>query len=221
MKYFDKDFLSFFKELAENNQKEWFHANKKRYEQSVKKPFNNFVQFLISEIQKKDKEVQVEPKDCILRINRDIRFSADKTPYNTHVTAIISKVGKKDKSIPGVFIRLAPDKVTLIGGCYMPDKEQLQGIRTAIVKQDKTFRKIIQDKTFQKVFGSIQGDQMKRIPKEWQNAAEKEPYILNKQFYYMTEEKSNLITSDKLAKTIMQHYETMRPLNLFLQKAIS
>ena len=103
MQYFTEDFINFFKELAANNHKEWFHENKKRYESSVKKPFTVFVGKMIEEIQKVDADLMIEPKDCILRINRDIRFSKDKTPYNLHYTAFISRGGKKDKSIPGFF----------------------------------------------------------------------------------------------------------------------
>ena len=105
MKYFTSDFVEFFKDLAKNNQKEWFHENKKRYEASIKNPFTLFLKDLIAEIQKFDSELHIEPKDCILRINRDVRFSKDKTPYNLHYTAFISKGGKKDKSIPGFFLR--------------------------------------------------------------------------------------------------------------------
>ena len=90
MKYFSSDYLEFFKELAPNNNKDWFDKNRKRYIDSVKEPFKKFVTDLIQEISKVDDEVQIEAKDAIFRINRDIRFSKDKTPYKLNNSAIIS-----------------------------------------------------------------------------------------------------------------------------------
>ena len=66
MKYFTKSYIQFFKELEKNNNKEWFHANKKRYESDVKLPFENFVGDLIDEIEKHE-DLDIQPKDCILK----------------------------------------------------------------------------------------------------------------------------------------------------------
>ena len=71
------EFNQFFKELAANNHKDWFDLNRKRYETHVKKPFEDFVEQLIEAVQKEDKSLNPKPKDCIFRINRDIRFSKD------------------------------------------------------------------------------------------------------------------------------------------------
>ena len=100
MSYFSEDFLRFFKELAGNNNKEWFDLNRKRYFKEVKDPFHHFIEDLIAAVQKEDSNVNIAPKDAIFRINRDVRFSKDKTPYKLQVSAIISKGGKKDKVSP-------------------------------------------------------------------------------------------------------------------------
>ena len=220
MQYFTEDFINFFKELAANNHKEWFHENKKRYESSVKKPFTEFVGKMIEEIQKVDADLMIEPKDCILRINRDIRFSKDKTPYNLHYTAFISRGGKKDKSIPGFFVRFSPEMVGIMGGCFGPDKEQLLKIRTKIKEDPKTFRKLIEEQQFTEQFGELKGEAMKRIPKEWQQAIEKEPIIANKQFYFVTEKPSDLILSEQLIEELIGYWKIMQPLNDYLTKAI-
>src|SRR5690606_31023698 len=90
--YFDKDYLDFFKELAANNNRDWFHANKKRYENSVKKPFATFVTDTISKVKDEyDSKLDLEVKNSVFRINRDIRFSNDKSPYKLHSAAIISR----------------------------------------------------------------------------------------------------------------------------------
>ncbi len=220
MNYFTEDFLSFFKELAKNNHKDWFHANKKRYETSVKKPFEVFLEDMISEIKKVDPKVAITPKECILRINRDIRFSKDKSPYNLHYTAFISPGGRKDKSMPGIFIRFSPEMVGIMGGCFGPTKDQLEKIRSAIKNNPGKFRALIEERDFVQKFGQIRGDSLKRIPKEWQDTFEKEPLIANKQFYFIAEETPELICSDSLKQELMKYWHIMRPVNEYLTQAI-
>lgn len=220
MQYFTQDFVEFFKELEFNNHKEWFHANKKRYEASVKRPFEIFVGKMIQEIQKYDSTLQIEAKDCVLRINRDIRFSEDKSPYNLYYTAFISKGGRKDKSVPGLFLRLSPVMVGVMGGCFGITKEQLFNLRTKISDNPKDFRKLIEEKHFVERFGEIKGRAIKRIPKEWKEAYKVEPLIGNKQFYFVGEEPSSLITSESLIDTLMEYWKIMRPVNEYLTKAI-
>ena len=99
--YFSPDFLQFFKELAANNHKEWFDENRKRYETVVKKPFEVFVQHAIDEMAKLDPRLsELDPKKCIFRINRDIRFSKDKAPYKLNRSAAISVGGRNDMIEP-------------------------------------------------------------------------------------------------------------------------
>ena len=221
MKYFNDDFSQFFIELGANNNKEWFHANKKRYEKSVKKPFTAFISDVIQAIQKEDPTLNIEAKNCMLRINRDIRFSKDKTPYNPYYTAFISNGGRKDKSIPGLFLRLSPEQIGMMGGCFQPSKEQLAGIRAAISQDISGFQKIVNAPKFVKTFGSLKGEAYKRIPKELKEIATQEPLIMQKQFYFMVELSPNLITSETLLAEIMGLWHTARPMNDFLTQAIS
>jgi uncharacterized protein (TIGR02453 family) len=97
MTYFTKEFIQFFSELEKNNHKEWFHSNKKRYEQFVKNPMKRFVSDVVGELHKIDAEIVIDPTKCIGRINRDIRFSNDKTPYKTRTFAHVYK-GDKARS---------------------------------------------------------------------------------------------------------------------------
>lgn len=95
MAHFTQDYLDFFKELAANNNKDWFHGNKKRYEASVKKPFEEFVQDIINRTSELDDRFAGEAKKAVFRIYRDVRFSKDKTPYKLNCSAIIAPGGKK------------------------------------------------------------------------------------------------------------------------------
>ena len=82
MNYFNSDYVQFFKELSQNNHKDWFDINRSRYEKNIKLPFKEFTQLAIDTIALIDPVFnQLLAKDCIFRINRDVRFSKDKQPY--------------------------------------------------------------------------------------------------------------------------------------------
>lgn len=220
MSYFKQEYLDFFKELAANNHKEWFDANRKRYEQFVKSPFNVFVSDLIKEVQKLDAKVQVEPKHCITRINRDIRFSKDKTPYKLHMSAIISAGGKKDKSYPGMYIEASPEHFRIYGGAYELTPAQTTDLRHAIASDLKLFKTLMNDSEFISAFGKVRGEQAKRLPPEFKAAAEKEPLLFNKNMYHFASLPADIILSKHLMDEVMRHYRAALPLQRFLEKAL-
>jgi uncharacterized protein (TIGR02453 family) len=219
MNYFSPAFVQFFKELSNNNSKEWFDANRKTYEQEVKKPFQSFVEEMISRIKKHELEIGIKAADAITRINKDIRFSKDKTPYNTHVAANISAFGKKDKSYPGFYFQLSPEKIAVYGGAYMLEPATLEKVRRHISQNLSSFRTAYEDKKFKEVFGSIEGEQQKRLPEEFKPVVAKEPLIANKQFYYSTTLPVKLINSPDLPDKLMECYLAGKKLNEFLRQA--
>ncbi|MBL8003139.1 MAG: DUF2461 domain-containing protein [Flavobacteriales bacterium] len=216
MAWFTDDFNRFFKDLAKNNHKEWFDANRKRYEASVKQPFHAFVLEVIRRVHAVDKRVHIEPKDAIFRINRDIRFSNDKTPYKLHCAAIVSPEGRKDHGAPGIYVQLGPEHVAIYGGSYMPARDEVQRIRERIAGDLKWFKKLREAPDFVRLFGEVQGERNKIIPADLKAAAAKEPVLYNKQFYYGHELPSRLVTDPKLADIVLEHYHAMRPMNEFL-----
>ncbi|MDC9724002.1 MAG: DUF2461 domain-containing protein [Urechidicola sp.] len=181
MYYFTKDYLQFFKDLAANNNKDWFDKNRKRYENIVREPFKIFITDLIDELSKEDAEIQITQKEAIFRINRDIRFSKDKTPYKLNNSAIISKGGRKDKSYPGIYVELGPEKLGVYGGVFGPDTQQVEKVRNYISKNTKEFNSLVSDKKFIKAFEEIKGKKAKRIPKQYKEIGEGQPLIYNKQ----------------------------------------
>lgn len=220
MAWFTADFNQFFKDLAKNNNKEWFDTNRKRYEASVKVPFETFVGEAIARVSKVDPTVTITPREAIFRVNRDIRFSKDKTPYKMKMSAIVSAGGRKDHSASGIYFELGPENVAFYGGQYQPEKEQLLQLREHIAANLKKFKDLYEDKNFVKHFGSIQGDRNKIVPAEFKAALAKEPLLANKQFYFMAELPPTTVTSPKLADLLMEHYKAMRPLNEFLATAL-
>lgn len=213
MAFFTTDYIDFFNDLEQNNNKEWFHLNKKRYEKSVKEPFKRFTQALIDEIQQHDSRILIEPKHAMSRINRDIRFSKDKTPYNLHLNVFIAPNGKKDPDNAMFAIRLSTTMVGVMGGMYQLNKEQLSNFRSILANDGSDFRALLDAKEFSTHFPEILGEKMKRIPKELKEEVEKEPLILLKQFYFMKELPVSLINSEDLMEELMKLYLIMKPVN--------
>ena len=221
MAFFQKDFLDFFIELAPNNNKDWFDLNRKRYENSVKEPFKKFVNHIISKLAEIDPAFkELEAKDCIFRINRDIRFSKDKQPYKMQVSAVVSPLGKKSKAINGVYFELGPEHLRVYGGVYEIDKDDLLTVREGIAENIAEFQKTYNNPLFVKTFGELKGEKNKIIPKELKLAAEKEPLIFNKQWYFYTQFEPERILIDNLDETIINCYKAGRPVEEFFNKLI-
>jgi uncharacterized protein (TIGR02453 family) len=220
MAWFTPDFNQFFIDLAPNNNKEWFDANRKRYELSVKEPFEVFVADVIRQVAKVDPKVTITPREAIFRINRDVRFSKDKAPYKSRMSAVVASGGRKDHSSGGIYFEIGPENVAFYGGQYMPDKDQLQRIREHISANLSQFKKLRTAKAFVDHFGEMQGEKNKIVPKEFKDALAKEPLIANKQFYFMAELPPKTVTSPKLVDLLMEHYTAMKPMNDFLAAAL-
>lgn len=221
MAHFDPDFLEFFKELAPNNHKDWFDENRKRYHKVIKDPFYAFVDEMIPEIAKIDKtNYDIMPKDCVFRINRDIRFSKDKSPYKLKMSAVISPGGKKDKTYPGLYFEMGPEDFRIYGGVYQLDKDQLYDCRESIAKNLSKFNKIINEPKFKEVYGELNGDKNKIIPKEFKEAGEKQPLIYNKMWYYFTKLDPEVILQDDFKDILIENYKIGKPVKDFFEKAL-
>ncbi len=117
--------LKFLKELKKNNHKEWFDANRKKYEEA-KADFTASVQHIIHEFCKTDTTLSsLNAKDCLFRINRDVRFAKDKSPYKTNLAASINAGGKKSTKA-GYYIHIEPGQNFVGGGIWQPMPDDLK-----------------------------------------------------------------------------------------------
>ena len=217
MTFFTSDFLQFFIDLAANNNKEWFDTNRKRYEQNVKDPFKDFVGHIIKRISEDNPVFKgLEAKECIFRINRDIRFSKDKTPYKTMVSAVVAPEGKKSKAINGVYFELGPERLRIYGGIYEIDKEDLELVRERIAENIREFQTLYQAPDFVSTYGKIVGEKNKILPAHLKDAAKREDLIFNKQWYFYAEFPPERILSNDLDQLLLDCYETGLPVQKFL-----
>ncbi|TAI47517.1 DUF2461 domain-containing protein [Flagellimonas allohymeniacidonis] len=213
-------YSSFFKELAKNNTKEWFHANKARYENDVKLPFLNLLEEVIPELMEWNNQIQTDPKKALFRINRDIRFAKDKSPYHTIMKAGFSAGGKKSE-LPGFYLGIDAVHVHVGGGLFMVSTPLLKKVRHHIAKNTDQLLGIVGDTNFQNAFGKLKGEKAKRLDKDLQPTAEKTDLIFHKQFYAMAEFPLDpFYDSDALRDEILNHFEAIRPLNSFLNEAL-
>ena len=220
MTYFTDDYIQFFKELSQNNEKSWFDENRKRYEESVKKPFQKFVNDINEAIQHFDKNIDSDTKKSIFRINRDIRFSKDKTPYNTMMKAAFTNGGRKS-SKPAYYLGIGHDHFGFGAGLFDLEKDALEKIRKAISKKADSFLKILNNKQLKSSFPEVHGERLKKAPKGFEETFEKCPLVANKQFYLMKQlTDTSLILKEDFMDLILSEFEKAKLFNQFLLEAI-
>ncbi|PJZ68420.1 TIGR02453 family protein [Leptospira perolatii] len=160
-----KSTLDFLKSLAKNNNKLWFEKNKESF-QSAKEDFELMITELIAKLSKLNPPLaHIDPKKCIFRIYRDVRFSKNKDPYKTNFGAAISETGKGlDRAL--FYLHVQPGNESfLAGGLYMPESKKLQAVRTKILKDPKKWEKLISESKFKKTFGGLSDMKLKTVPR--------------------------------------------------------
>ena len=156
--------LDFLKQLAVNNNREWFQAHKDTY-LSVQKDFEDLLALVIARISLFDDSVaHVQPRDCTYRIYRDVRFSADKSPYKTHIGGYINARGKKSNHC-GYYIHLEPGNCMLAGGSWCMPPAMLKAVRQSVFDNIDEYRSIVEDPEFRKYFPVVGEEHLKTVPK--------------------------------------------------------
>ncbi|WP_163212718.1 DUF2461 domain-containing protein [Bacteroides sp. 519] len=154
----------FLKELAANNNREWFNENRDKYE-LARLEFEKLLSTVITRIAMFDESIQsVQVKDCTYRIYRDTRFSLDKTPYKTHFGGYINAKGKKSNHC-GYYIHIQPGNCLLAGGSICPPPKLLKELRQAVYDNIDEYIAIVEDPEFKKYFPVIGDDFLKTAPK--------------------------------------------------------
>jgi uncharacterized protein (TIGR02453 family) len=216
--------LKFLKELAKNNNKEWFDANRKKYE-VARQDFIELADNIIKGFCKKDKDLeQLEGKKCLFRINRDIRFSKDKSPYKTNFGASFER-GGRISPWAGYYLHIQPgNKSFLAGGVWQPEADRTKKIRQEIDYNWDEFRKIITSKKFVATFGDLEKTKetsLSREPKGYEKSNPAIDYIKLKSWVVSAPLTDAQLTDKGVLKTILAGFETMQPLIRFLNHALA
>lgn len=161
--------LRFLAELSQNNTKAWFDQNRAAYS-NARAAFERLIDTIIEEFRESDGLEGLSAKDCVFRINRDMRFSKDKSPYKTNLAAMIAPGGRKSTRM-GYYVAIEPRGNSMIaGGLYDPSSEQLARFRKSIDQDAQEFKEIIGTKSFVDCFGPVQGESLKTAPQGYDPA---------------------------------------------------
>jgi uncharacterized protein (TIGR02453 family) len=214
--------LKFLKGLTKNNNKTWFDAHRAQYE-AARIDFSNFVQLVIDHLQKKDPTITgLTSKDCLFRINRDIRFSKDKTPYKNNFGASIKRGGRKS-IFAGYYFHCSPGTSFIGGGLWMPEPATLKKVRQEIDYNWDEFRSIITRNNFKKIFGDLyqQGDiKLSTVPKGYEKDNPAINYLKLKSFIAETTVSDDELTKSSLHRKTMAAFEALQPMLNFLNRAV-
>ncbi|MFC2077019.1 DUF2461 domain-containing protein, partial [candidate division KSB1 bacterium] len=153
--HFSGELFQFLEELKQNNNRDWFQANKGRYEDDVKKPWQSFILEFGPKLSEINPNFVADPSPVggsMFRIYRDVRFAKDKSPYKTASSAHFRHEVAKNVHAPGFYLHLEPGNVLAGCGIWRPDNRSLAKIRDAIVENDKGWKRVINGKPFSRTY---------------------------------------------------------------------
>ena len=212
--------FQFLRELAENNDRPWFQANKKRYEEA-RANFEDFIGRLILRIAEFDPEIiKLEPKKCIFRIYRDTRFSPDKRPYKTNLGAHLVAQHSRPHDRAGYYIHLQPGNCFLAGGAYMPPSSWLNAIRSAIAEDGDQLKEIISSPNFKKYFGEMQGEKLKTSPRDYPADHPHIELLRHKSFLGTHTLSEKQMCSDDFIDHAVTVFKALKPFDDFLNNTL-
>ncbi len=212
--------LDFLSQLKENNQREWLEIHREEYE-STREEFYTFVGKLIKELSALEPSVaMLEPKHCIFRLYRDIRFSKDKTPFKTHYGAYFAPGGKKSTKA-GYYLHIEPGgKSILAGGVYMPPADDLKKIREEIDYNGEQLRSILNTAAFKKYYGSLGGETLRTTPKGYASDHPDIELLKHKDFIASHLMDDSIVAKPDFLPYALKVWKVLKPLNDYMNKAL-
>ncbi len=165
--YFSPALFAFLRQLKKHNNREWFQANKARYEADVRDPMLRFIADFSVPLAKISRHFVADPRPLggsLFRIYRDTRFSRDKSPYKTAAAAHFRHEACGEVHGPGFYFHLEPGDVAVGGGIWHPEADSLAKIRAAIAEHPDRWKRAISGKAFQATF-ELWGEKLLRPPK--------------------------------------------------------
>ncbi len=215
--------IQFLESLKSNNNKDWFDSHRDDY-QKARKNFLQALEDCISSVSAFDPSIEaagLEARRCIMRINRDIRFSKDKTPYKTNFFGVISKGGKKS-SYAAYYLHVAPGESFIGAGVYMPPNEVLKPIRQEIDYNLEEWDNIASSPELLKYCpkGIQASGQLKRPPKGYSEDNPALPWLKHKGYYtqcFLTDEK---MAEEDAIEYITEAFLALKPMVDFINRAL-
>ncbi|MEE4255881.1 MAG: DUF2461 domain-containing protein [Bacteroidales bacterium] len=212
--------IPFLKDLKQNNTREWFQDNKKRY-LLAKDEFEAFIADLLPDMVGIDKELSgLDPKQCIFRIYRDVRFSKDKSPYKVNMGAAMTRGGRKSH-FATYYIHIEPGNTFAGGGIWQPAAPVLKAMRSEIYFNAEEFKTILSTPGFKKYYDGLMGDRLIRPPQGFPADFPDIDLLKYKSYAVGHNIADELITSARLKKYLPDVYRALYPFNRFIYRALA
>ncbi len=220
--YFTPTLFKFLNDLAANNEREWFNANKDRYIDSVQEPALAFIADFGSRLAEISPHFRADAKvqgGSLFRIYRDTRFGKDKTPYKTNTGVHFRHERSKDAHAPGYYLHLQPGECFMGVGLWRPETKVAYAIREHIADDSAGWKKAAYGKRFTDVY-SLDGESLQRPPKGFDPD---HPFINDlkrKDFIASMRLTQKAVTGPDFIDTYEENCKRATPLMAFLCEAV-
>ncbi|MES2837834.1 MAG: DUF2461 domain-containing protein [Bacteroidota bacterium] len=203
-----KSTFQFLKEIAKNNNREWFNEHKTAYT-TAQENMAAFVDVLIAEMNKHDELETVSGKKSLYRIYNDVRFSKDKSPYNARFAFGLKRATKFKRG--GYYTHIQPGNSFLACGFFAPNADDLKRIREDIAANYKDWNKILNGKKLKENFGVLQGDTVATAPRGFDKNQAGIELIRHKQFILRHNFTDAEVLSPNFVKDVNAIFKSVRP----------
>ncbi|WP_207497053.1 DUF2461 domain-containing protein [Aridibaculum aurantiacum] len=215
--------LQYLVDLKANNNKPWFDENRSRLD-AARNDFEQMVSEILKQLADADPDMApLEPKKCIFRQYRDVRFSNDKTPYKHHMGASFDR-GGKSSGFAGYYFHCEPGNNSMVGGgLWMPPADVLKKVRQEIDYCYDELKAITGSKEFKKTYGDLDASpeyKLTREPKGYEKDNSAIEYLKLKSFVAIKPLTDNDLTSKGITSKIVKDFIVLMPLVKFINRAI-
>lgn len=220
--HFEPRLFEFLSALRVNNTRDWFLANKQRYEADVRDPMRRFIGDFGPHLERISSRFLADPRangGSMFRIYRDVRFAKDKSPYKTNAGAQFRHHAARDVHVPGFYLHLEPGNVFMAAGAWRPDSRSLAKIRDAIVEYPAQWKRVKSSKALRGA-GEFGGESLKRPPTGYDPAHPLIDDLKRKDFLV----RAHLTEDEACASDFLEVFtgtcQAFTPLMKFLTKAL-
>lgn len=218
---FTSQTLAFLRALKRHNDREWFRAHKPQYDQHVRAPMIALVERLRGDLPRFAPEAVADPKVCLYRPYRDTRFSDDKRPIKTNVAAHFPTRGFAKGEGAGLYLEVTPEWCWIGGGLYMPSGPALVAIREHVAGHYPQLDAIVTSRGFRRIVGTLEGEQLKRMPRGYPADHPAGDYLRYKQFLAGREFEPAFAFDTGFYREVLKIFEQVARLTRFLNEPLA
>ncbi len=221
-RYFTPKLFAFLKDLADNNDRDWFKAHQDAYEEYVREPALEFITDFAGPLKKISPHFVSDSRTVggsLFRIQRDTRFSKDKTPYKLNTGMQFRHRAGRDAHAPGFYVHIQPGECFIGVGLWHPETKVAYSIREAIADDPARWKRVTRGKRFTEVF-ALGGDSLKRPPRGYDEDHPLIEDLKRKDFIASTRVTQKAITSDRFMEDFTDTCNRSAPFMKFLCEAV-